>query len=387
MTTRLRGLVHPLPALQPGPRAGRGQPDRRGQAPHQLPVGGGLAARQPARPGRPLHPPAGGRAQGPEHGQGHHQRDHDLPPLPPARLRAPPGGRCAAAGARAPTTWSSTRRARASPTPSPGWPTAWPPSTTTQDQKVYDAVVVLTDRKVLDQQLQNTIYQFEHKTGVVEKIDTDSAQLAAALAAGVPIIISTIHKFGFIQDKIQDLPGPPLRRHRRRGPLLPERRDGRHRQGAARPTAPSRPSCEEEGEDLAAPDQLALRAALFRGPQPNISFFAFTATPKYKTLELFGHKGAGRQARALPPLLHAPGHRGGLHPRRAPGLHHLQALLPARQGRRRRPGAGQAQGRRGPGPLRQPAPDQHRPEDRDHHRALPLLCDAQAPAAAPRPWW
>ena len=48
---------------------------------------------------------------------------------------------------------------------------------------------------------------------------------------------------------------------------------------------------EEEAEDLSTPDQLALRAALFRGPQPNMSFFAFTATPKFKTLEMFGHKG------------------------------------------------------------------------------------------------
>lgn len=47
-----------------------------------------------------------------------------------------------------------------------------------------------------------------------------------------------------------------------------------------------------DGEDLSQPDQLALRAALFRGPQPNMSFFAFTATPKFKTLEAFGHKGA-----------------------------------------------------------------------------------------------
>jgi len=67
-------------------------------------------------------------------------------------------------------------------------------------------VVVLTERKVLDQQLQSTVYQFEHKTGVVEKIDTNAAQLAEALSAGVPIIISTIHKFGFIQDKITALP-------------------------------------------------------------------------------------------------------------------------------------------------------------------------------------
>jgi len=55
------------------------------------------------------------------------------------------------------------------------------------DEKVYDSVIVVTDRVVLDQQLQNTIYQFEHKQGVVQKIDINSAQLAEALGTGVPI--------------------------------------------------------------------------------------------------------------------------------------------------------------------------------------------------------
>ena len=57
---------------------------------------------------------------------------------------------------------------------SPGWPTASPACTTRNDQKVFDSVVVITDRRVLDQQLQDTIYQFEHKQGVVQKIDEDS---------------------------------------------------------------------------------------------------------------------------------------------------------------------------------------------------------------------
>ena len=60
------------------------------------------------------------------------------------------------------------------------------------DEKVFHSVVVVTDRRVLDQQLQSTIYQFEHKTGVVEKIDKDSQQLARALSQGTPIVISTI---------------------------------------------------------------------------------------------------------------------------------------------------------------------------------------------------
>ena len=60
------------------------------------------------------------------------------------------------------------------------------------DQKIFHSVVVVTDRRVLDQQLQQTIYQFEHKTGVVEKVDEDTQQLVRALSQGTPIIITTI---------------------------------------------------------------------------------------------------------------------------------------------------------------------------------------------------
>ena len=58
------------------------------------------------------------------------------------------------------------------------------------DEKVFDSVIVITDRVVLDKQLQDTIYQFEHKTGVVEKIDEDTRQLARALSGGTPIVIN-----------------------------------------------------------------------------------------------------------------------------------------------------------------------------------------------------
>ena len=64
-----------------------------------------------------------------------------------------------------------------------------------RDQRLFDSVVVITDRVVLDRQLQNTIYQFDHRQGVVQKIDEDSRQLAEALEAGVPIIITTLQKF------------------------------------------------------------------------------------------------------------------------------------------------------------------------------------------------
>ncbi|MFQ5874211.1 MAG: DEAD/DEAH box helicase family protein, partial [Dehalococcoidia bacterium] len=74
------------------------------------------------------------------------------------------------------------------------------------DEKVFDSVVVVTDRLVLDKQLQDTIYQFEHKAGVVQCIDKHSQQLANALASGVPIIITTLQKFPFVAEKIGQLP-------------------------------------------------------------------------------------------------------------------------------------------------------------------------------------
>jgi len=159
------------------------------------------------------------------------------------------------------------------------------------DRKVYDAVVVLTDRTILDQQLQETISQIEHKTGVVEKIDKDSAQLAKALNGGAPIIISTIHKFGFIQGKVEGLP------NRRYAIIVDEAHSSQSGEMAVTmkellADESVAAKLKVDGEDLSQPDQLALRAALFRGPQPNMSFFAFTATPKFKTLEAFGHKGA-----------------------------------------------------------------------------------------------
>ncbi len=76
---------------------------------------------------------------------------------------------------------------------------------TQDDKKVFSSVIVVTDRRVLDQQLQNTIYQFEHKDGVVKKIDQNSTQLADSLTSGTPIIITTLQKFPFIIQKVGDL--------------------------------------------------------------------------------------------------------------------------------------------------------------------------------------
>lgn len=161
------------------------------------------------------------------------------------------------------------------------------------DEKVFDSVIVITDRVVLDQQLQNTIYQFEHKQGVVEKIEQDSTQLATALASAVPIIITTLQKFPFITEKIGDLP------KREYAVIIDEAHSSQGGEtamelkgvlGSSLIKEEAAKYAEKEG--LQDHEEEILKTMLKRGRQPNISFFAFTATPKYKTLEVFGHVGA-----------------------------------------------------------------------------------------------
>jgi type I restriction enzyme R subunit len=159
-----------------------------------------------------------------------------------------------------------------------------------QDQRIFDSVIVVTDRKVLDNQLQNTIYQFEHKTGVVQKVDKDSAQLATAISYGTHIIITTLQKFPFVIDKIGDLPD------RRYAVIIDEAHSSQGGEASKKlkevlsskslETAVDDDAAEYDDEDEINAEVEKSCAA--RGRQNNISFFAFTATPKYKTLAVFG---------------------------------------------------------------------------------------------------
>jgi len=171
-----------------------------------------------------------------------------------------------------------------------------------KDERVYDSVIVVTDRVVLDQQLQNTIYQFEHKQGVVEKIDqsSKSSQLAHALESTTPIIIVTLQTFPFLTEKIGDL---PLRRyaviideaHSSQGGETATELKGILAAAAIREEAAKR-AVEESLPDY---QEEILRTMAKRGKQPNISFFAFTATPKYKTMEVFGRAGPDGKPQAF----------------------------------------------------------------------------------------
>ncbi|MCK4819207.1 type I restriction endonuclease subunit R, partial [bacterium] len=162
-----------------------------------------------------------------------------------------------------------------------------------QDKRIFDSVVVITDRLVLDQQLQNTIYQFEHKQGVVQKIDEDSTQLANALMTGTPIVITTLQKFPFVTEKVGTLPD------RQYAVIIDEAHSSQSGESATElkgvlAAEHIRQQAQAEAEELGLPDyeEEILRTMAKRGRQPNISFFAFTATPKFKTLKVFGQPGA-----------------------------------------------------------------------------------------------
>ena len=160
------------------------------------------------------------------------------------------------------------------------------------NNRIFDSVIVITDRKVLDSQLQNTIYQFEHKDGVVQKIDKDSTQLANAITAGSHIIITTLQKFPFILDKIGEISA------RKYAVIIDEAHSSQGGEATKKmKEVLSAKSLEDAEKDEAytgleedAEDEIR-KSMLARRKQNNLSFFAFTATPKPKTVEVFGTMG------------------------------------------------------------------------------------------------
>ncbi len=102
------------------------------------------------------------------------------------------------------------------------------------DRRVFDSIVVITDRRVLDRQLQTTMRQFEQQLGVVENIDKTSRQLKEALESGKTIIVTTNQKFPVIAKEIGELPGKTLRRGRRRSSLVAVGREHQTAQGHPR---------------------------------------------------------------------------------------------------------------------------------------------------------
>ena len=163
-----------------------------------------------------------------------------------------------------------------------------------KDRSVFDSIVVITDRRVLDRQLQRAISQFEQTLGVVENIDRTSRQLRQALESGKRIIVTTLQKFPVIAEEIGSLPG------QRFAVIVDEAHSSQSGESSkslkAVLASGSLEAAEAEEAGAVTPEE-ELEATVLaemekRGPLPNLSTFAFTATPKAKTLELFGVKRA-----------------------------------------------------------------------------------------------
>ncbi|MFA5766032.1 MAG: type I restriction endonuclease [Bacilli bacterium] len=159
------------------------------------------------------------------------------------------------------------------------------------DVKVYNTIIVVTDRKVLDSQLQNTIYQFDHTPGVVVKIDKGktSKDLLTAINDGKQIIITTIQKFPNIYKDI-------VQNNKNFAVIVDEAHQSQTgetakalKQGLANVEETLKYYAElQDIEEEKLKDDLEALEIVSQGSHKNLSFFAFTATPKNKTLQLFG---------------------------------------------------------------------------------------------------
>ena len=162
-----------------------------------------------------------------------------------------------------------------------------------QNEPIFSSVIVVTDRRVLDAQLQATISGFDHTMGVVETIgeDKNSQDLKDAINNGVRIIVTTLQKFPVIYQEVDEAKGKNY------AIIVDEAHSSQTGQSAMKlKTALAdtedalREYAEIEGkaeEDLDPNDKL-MQEIIAHGKHKNLSFFAFTATPKAKTLELFG---------------------------------------------------------------------------------------------------
>lgn len=150
------------------------------------------------------------------------------------------------------------------------------------DAPVFDTLIVVTDRRVLDKQIRENIKQFAHVSAVVGAVTEGSQQLREFIQAGKKIVITTVQKFPFILDEIGN-----EHRNRRFGIVI----DEAHSSQGGRTMAKMHMvlSKDEMAQVETVEDAINIMIAA-RRLLPNASYFAFTATPKNKTLEMFGEQ-------------------------------------------------------------------------------------------------
>lgn len=157
------------------------------------------------------------------------------------------------------------------------------------NKNVFDGVVVVTDRRVLDRQLSDTVKSFSQITGLVKHVES-SAELSESLKSGIKIITSTLQKFPVIVETIEKTEGKKF------AVIIDEAHSSQSGESAAdlrQVLTLDEAEKEEEREEKAfktIEDQIVERMKARKVSSPNLSFFAFTATPKQKTLELFGNE-------------------------------------------------------------------------------------------------
>ena len=164
------------------------------------------------------------------------------------------------------------------------------------NKPIFTSVIVINDRTILDRQTQNTIYGFDHINGIVEKIDDNkhSSDLKKAINDGKKIIITTLQKFPYIYDEINDTTD------RRFAIIVDEAHNsqtGKSAQKLKAALADTEEALKEYAEiegkaedEIKDEEDKLVEQMLSHGMHKNLSFFAFTATPKEKTLEMFGVK-------------------------------------------------------------------------------------------------
>ena len=161
------------------------------------------------------------------------------------------------------------------------------------NEAVYDSVIVVTDRRVLDQQLQATISSFDHTLGSVETIDDkkSSKDLLNAINKGKRVIVTTLQKFPVIYEQVQSAVGKHY------AIIVDEAHSSQTGQSAMKLKAAladvsdaleEYAELEQKAVDEIEAKDILVQDMLSQGKHMNLSFFAFTATPKGKTLEIFG---------------------------------------------------------------------------------------------------
>ena len=170
---------------------------------------------------------------------------------------------------------------------------------TDDTNRMFDSIIVVTDRRILDKQIRDTIKQLEQTKGVVNPVDVDSQQLKEFLEVGKTIIVTTVQKFPVISESISKLKSKNF------GVIIDEVHSSqsgetsKHLKMSLSKSVLDEYQEGEDRDDLTDYEQKILTQIISRGKQNHISYFGFSGTPKNKTLEIFGRKNKNGQFKSF----------------------------------------------------------------------------------------